>query len=145
MASHCLDDEGALLAACGAVDRIERLDDAVQGSVGADRHVGADHVVVDRADQPGQAQHRMRQGCVRRYRSLGDELGAQLRPLLAKQVRAGEAAVAANDDQRVDAAVDQVRRRLAPSFTGAESAERAVPITVPPRCWIPPSPSTSPR
>ena len=35
-----------------ALDRVDRLGDAVQRGIGSDRHVGADHVVVDR---PGQA------------------------------------------------------------------------------------------
>ena len=33
-----------------------RLDDAVQRRVGADGHVGAEHVVVDGADQPDDGQ-----------------------------------------------------------------------------------------
>ena len=62
MPAHHLDDEGPLMAGCGAAQGVQRLDDAVQGGVGADRHVGAGHVVVDRADQPDQPQERMRGG-----------------------------------------------------------------------------------
>ena len=56
VAAHHLDDEGALVARGRALDRVDCLDDSVQRGVGADRHVGAEHVVVDRADQPDQSE-----------------------------------------------------------------------------------------
>ena len=47
------------------LDRVDRLGDPVQGRVGADRHVGAEHVVVDRADQA-------RRACSTGWRSAAD-------------------------------------------------------------------------
>ena len=49
-----------------------------------------------------------------------DQLGQQLRPLLAEQVRARQAAVAADHDERVDAAVGQIPRGPAPALPGPE-------------------------
>src|SRR3972149_3673958 len=45
---HRLDDEGSLVGFGGVADVVDRLDDGVQGGVGADAHVGAAQVVVDR-------------------------------------------------------------------------------------------------
>ena len=65
MPAHHLDDEGALVAGRGAAQRIHRLDDPVQRGVGADRHVGAGHVVVDGSDQTDQTQERVLGGDLR--------------------------------------------------------------------------------
>ena len=54
--SHHLHDECALVTGRGAAQGIHRLDDPVQGSVGADRHVGARHVVIDGSDQTNETQ-----------------------------------------------------------------------------------------
>ncbi len=56
VAPHDFDDEGALVAGGGAADGVDGLGDAVQGRVGADGHIGAEHIVVDRADQADDAQ-----------------------------------------------------------------------------------------
>lgn len=50
MPAHHLHDEGALMRIGGAHDRVDRLDDPVQGRVRADGHVGAAEVVIDGAD-----------------------------------------------------------------------------------------------
>jgi len=94
----------------GAVDGIQRFGDPVQRRVGTDRHVGAEHVVVDRADQPHQPEERVRGGHLGIDLARVHQLGQQLRPLLAEQVRAGQAAVTADHDQGVDAEVQQVAR-----------------------------------
>ena len=60
--AHHLDDERSLVAGCGAAQGIQCFDDAVQCRVGADRHVGPGHVVIDRTDEPDQPQERV---CVR--------------------------------------------------------------------------------
>jgi hypothetical protein len=92
----------------GAVDGIECFGDPVQRRVGADRHVGAEHVVVDRADQPHQPEERVGGGHLGLHLAGVHQLRQQLGPLLAEQVRAGQAAVAADHDQRVDAELQQV-------------------------------------
>ena len=65
-----------------------------------------------------------RTGCaaasVRRQLARLDQLGQQLRPLLAEQVRPGQAAVAADHDKRVDTAVGQIPRGPAPALAGPE-------------------------
>jgi hypothetical protein len=118
--AHHLDDEGALVTGRGAVQGVQGLDDAVQRGVGADRHVGAEHVVVDRADHPDQVQVLVRLGRLRVQLARVDQLLEQLRPLLAEQVGAGEAAVAADHDEPVDAPVDQVADGPAAAVAGAE-------------------------
>src|SRR4029450_11158985 len=99
VAAHDLDDEGALMARRGAVEGVERLDDAVQRRVGPEGHIGPEHVVVDRARYADEPEEPVLVG------------GAGLEgpgPPPGEAVRAGQAAVAADDDQPVDTAVDQV-------------------------------------
>ena len=120
MAAHDLDDKGPLMAGCGAGDGIDGLCDPMQGSVGTDGHVGAEHVIVDRAHQTDNGQLRV-SICI----SLADllvfyQLGQQIRPLLAEDVGSSQAAVAANHDQAVDVVLHQVPGCPAPSFAGAE-------------------------
>jgi hypothetical protein len=108
--AHDLNDEGPLMTGRGAVDGIQRFGDPVQRRVGADRHVGAEHVVVDRADQPHEPQERVSGGHLGVHLASVHQLRQQLRPLLAEQVRAGQAAVTTDHDQRVDAELQQVAR-----------------------------------
>ena len=112
--AHHLDDEAALVAGRGAGDGVDGLDDPVQRRVGTDRHVGADHVVVDRTDQSGDHQRRVPVGGGLVDRAGRQQLGDQGRPFLAQQVGAAQAAVATDDDQPVDALEQQVVHRLAP-------------------------------
>jgi hypothetical protein len=120
VAAHHLDDEAALVAGRSRGDGIHRLHDAVQRSVRADGHVGAEHVVVDGADQPDDGQIGVRSGSLGRQFALRHQFGEQLRPLLAKEVGAGEAAVAADGHQRVDAVVEQIVGGAAAPFARAE-------------------------
>ena len=86
VASHHLDDHGALVARRGAVDRIDRLSDAMQGRIGPDGHVGAKHVIVDRTDQPHEGEPALRFGGGSIDLAHLGQLGEQLRPLLAKRL-----------------------------------------------------------
>ena len=87
MTAHDLDDEGALVAGGGAVDGVDGFGDAVQRSVGADGHVGAEHVVVDRADQPDDGQAWVRGGHAGVDIARVDQLFHQPGPLLAEDAR----------------------------------------------------------
>lgn len=51
VAAHHLDHECTLVAGGRAANGVNGLDDPVQRCIGADGHVGANHVVIDRADQ----------------------------------------------------------------------------------------------
>ncbi len=62
----------------------------------------------------------MRLGGLLRDLALGDELGEQLAPLGAELVEAGQGAVAADDDEPVDAVGEQVRRRALAAEAVAE-------------------------
>jgi hypothetical protein len=108
VAAHDLDDEGALVGGGGGGELVDGVDDAVQRRVRADGHVGADHVVIDGADQSDDDQ-----GGVGPRGLLGDgPLGGQLlnvlRPFPAELVGAGQGSVAADDDEVVDAVLQQV-------------------------------------
>ena len=107
-AAHHLDDEGALMARRSALDGIDGLDDAVQSSVGADRHVGADHVVVDGTDQPDQGKASVDVGIDRVHIAGRDEFVQKTRPFSSQLCGATEAAVTTDDDECVDATPDEI-------------------------------------
>ncbi len=112
--AHHLHHEGALVAGGRAGQVVDRVDDAVQGAVRTDRHVRADQVVVDRADQARDHEGGVVGSDGRVDLAGGDQLLEQPGPLLLEQVEAGEAAVATDDDDPVDALQQQVLRRLEP-------------------------------
>lgn len=56
MASHDLKDKAALVGVGGGSDGVHGLDDAVEGRVSADGHVGATEVVVDGAHHANDVQ-----------------------------------------------------------------------------------------
>ena len=115
--AHHLDHERPLMARSGAGQRVDRLDDPVQGRVRAHRHVGSDHVVVDRADHAGDHQVAVPPGLLRRDLARLDELGEQLGPLGAEQIGPRQGPVPADHHDPVDAVVDQVAG--GPEPTGA--------------------------
>jgi hypothetical protein len=114
MAPHHLDDEGSLVAGGGRGEVVDGVDDAVQGGVGADRHVGADQVVVDRSDDPGDHQAGMLVGGLLGEVAALDQLGDQPGPLVAQPVEAGEGAVPADHHEPVDVALQEVEDGLEP-------------------------------
>lgn len=91
-----------------ADDRIDGLDDAVQRRIGADGHVRAAEIVIDRADHAGNVQQAELFALLGVDALLGQQLVEQAGPLLAEQIRAGQRAVAANHHQIGDAAVHQI-------------------------------------
>ena len=125
--AHDLDHERALMARGGAADLVERCGDPVQGGVGPDRHVGAGEVVVDRTHQPDDRQLRMPRSGLGRDDTLCCEFRDQAGPLLSEEIGAGQAAVAAAHHEAIDAALEQMARRLEPPLAGAErgAARRA--------------------
>ena len=113
--AHHLDDEAALMAGGRAGDGVDGLDDPVQRGIRTDRHVSADHVVVDRPDQAGDHQRRMPVGGRLVDRAGRPQLLDQRRPLLTQQVGTAQAAVTADHHQPVDALEQQVVHGLQPS------------------------------
>ena len=87
VATHDLDDEGALVRGRGAGELVDSVQDAMQRSVRTDRHVGTHHVVVDGTDQADDDEGRMSVREFLRDNALGDQLGDMLRPLVAELVR----------------------------------------------------------
>ncbi len=108
VASHHLDHEAALMAGRGAGQRVDRLDDAMQRGIGADRRVGADQVVVDRADQAGEHQGGVGVGDLPADLPGLDQFGEQAGPVGAELVQARQRAVPADHHQPVDALLQQV-------------------------------------
>ena len=130
--AHHLDHERALVAGGGAVQGVQRLDDAVQRGVGADRHVGAEHVVVDRpdhADQPQVLVRRGPSGCsspasTSSLSSSGHSSRNRFAP-----VRLPSPPITTSPSMPRSTRLRAARRR--PSRV-RNSADRAVPISVPP-------------
>ncbi len=108
VSAHHLDDERALVARRRALQSVDRLGDAVQRRVGTDRHVRAEHVVVDRADETDHREIVVGVGPCPVDRTLGDELVEQLGPFGAELGGPAEAAITADHDERVDVALDEV-------------------------------------
>jgi hypothetical protein len=120
VASHHLDDERALVAGGRTLQRVDGLGDPVQGGVGADRHVGAEHVVVDRPDEADERQLAMGIRLFPVDRPVEDQVVQQFWPLPAELGGTAEAAVAADDDEGVDVALDEVPCRSPPAVSGPE-------------------------
>ena len=116
VAAHHLDHEAALVAGRGAGQRVDRLDDAVQRGIGADGGVGADQVVVDRADQAGEHQGGVGFGDLPADLPGLDQFGEQAGPVGAELVQARERAVPADHHQPVDALLQQVAGGAPPSL-----------------------------
>ena len=142
VAAHHLDHERALVAGGGAGDRVDRLGDAVQRRVGADRHVGARHVVVDRADQAhdAEAASRLRRGLARRRcRRRPARRRAPATPAAARSapVRLPSPPITTRLSMP---AFRKLLRRLQPSLARAEAlASARCRSTVPPRWRMPPT------
>jgi len=121
VAAHHLDHERALVAGGRGGDRVDRLGDAVQRRVGADRDVGARHVVVDRARQADDAEGDRLGGGLALHLAGGDQLFDERGPLLAQRRSAAQAAVAADHDQAVDTRRQEVARGLQTAVARAEA------------------------
>ena len=127
VATHDLDDEGALVRGRRAGELVNSIQDAMQRSVRTDRHVRAHHVIIDRTDQADNDQRRVGVGKLLRDNALGDQLGDMLRPLVAELVRTRQGTITADDDEVVDTVLEQVRGGAVASLVGTElsAASRA--------------------
>jgi hypothetical protein len=83
----------------------------VQGAVGADRHIDAEEIVIDRADQASDPQLRAPIRVGRAELALINQFRQEGRSLLLKQIGAGEAAIAADHHEIIDATLEQIARR----------------------------------
>ena len=134
VAAHHLDDERALVARRRALDRVDRLGDSVQRRVGADRHVGAGHVVVDGADHADQDEASSGLGDLTVEFAAVGQLVEQFGPLGAQLVGTGQAAVATDHRERLDAEFGQVAGSppasvtLAELLTARRAEHRAAPV-----------------
>ena len=125
VAAHHLDDERTLVTRRGALDRVDRLGDTVQRRIGADRHVGAGHVVVDGADHADQHQAPSGIGDLTVEFAAVGQLVEQFGPLGAQLVGAGQAAIATDHRERLDAAFSQIAGSPSASVTLAELLDSA--------------------
>ena len=120
MAAHDLEDERPRVRVRGRVDVVDGLANPVERGRRADGEVRHGHVVVDRADEPDDLEVRVLARLLLRDAALALELRDEPGPLRAEDVRAGERAVAAAHDERVDALLDHVVRRGEPALARAE-------------------------
>ena len=89
MSAHDFNYEAALMTSSGARDGINGVDDPVQSRISSDRHVGANHIVVDGSDQTGDHERRIPLcGLIVNFAILAQFL-YQSWPFLAKLIRAG--------------------------------------------------------
>ena len=99
---------------------VDRVHDAVQRGVSADRHVGAHHVVVDRSDQTDDDEIRVGESILLRNNALIGEFSNVLPPLASKLVRSRQGSVAADHDEVVDPVFEEVGRGTVAPLVGAE-------------------------
>jgi hypothetical protein len=90
VAPHDLHDKRPLVTGRRAGDGIHGFGEAMQRRVGADGDVGSGEIVVDRADQSHDGQVGIGRDFVRLDLSRLSQLGNKRRPLLSKDVRAGQ-------------------------------------------------------
>ncbi len=112
IAAHDFHDENPLMAECGAAQCVDGVHDPVQRRIRADGHVGVGHVVVDRTDHADNLELRIGLPLFGGDPALCFQLGREVAPIGAECVGSPQAAVAADDDQAVDPAADQVFRRF---------------------------------
>lgn len=103
MSTHDLHDEASLMTRRRGHDGIDSLDDAVQSRVGANGHVRAAKVVVDRAHETDDVQVRVLRALFLGYLAGSEQLVEQRCPFAFEHVRAGQATVATDTHQVVDA------------------------------------------
>ena len=127
VATHDLDDERALVRGRRTGQLVDGVQDAMQRSVSADRHVRAHEVVVDRADETDDDESRVLGGGLGRNHALGSQLGDVLRPLASELIRTRQRAVTTDHDEVIDAVLEQVRGRAMAPLVRAEvgAASRA--------------------
>ena len=118
--AHDLDDKRALVGGRRAGQLVDRVHDAVQRGVSADRHVGAHHVVVDRSDQTNDDEIRVGESILLRNDALISELSNVLPPLASKLVRSRQGSVAADHNEVVDPVFEEVGRGAVAPLVGAE-------------------------
>ena len=105
------------MARGGGGQGIDRLDDAMHRGVSTDGLVRAHHVVVDGADCTSDDQLGVGLRLLLADLAVGQQLLEQARPLGAEDVGTGQGAVAPDDDQPIDAPLDQVAGRSEPALT----------------------------
>ena len=108
VAAHDLNDEAPLVGEGGVKDVVDGVADAGEGGVAANGGIGAGHVVVDGADEADDVEGAVGIDLGGRQLAGADEFLQQAGPLLAEDVGAGEGAIAAADDEGVDAPQDHV-------------------------------------
>ena len=120
VAAHHLDDERAPVGLGRRADRVDRLGDAVQRGVRADGHVRADHVVVDGSHQPGDVESGVCLSLLGSDPPRLDEFGHIGGPGHAQVTGPRQRAVTTDDDQPVDAALDEILGRGQLPLAGPE-------------------------
>ena len=88
----------------------------MQCSVRADRHVGADHIVVDGTNQSDDVKALMRFRLFGADLAFIDQLTEVLGPFRAEFFGSRQRSIAANDDEAVDPLLNQVQCRCVTSF-----------------------------
>ena len=120
VASHDLDDERALVRGRRTGQLVDGVQDAVQRSVRTDRHIRADHVVIDRADEADDDEGGVCSCGLGRDDALCCQLSDVLRPLAAELVRTRQGTVTTDYHEVIDTVLKQVRGRAVATLVRAE-------------------------
>ena len=94
---------------CSRRNLVDGVNDAMKRAIRPDRHIGTDHVVIDRANQADNIEALMQLRLLRRDSPFVDQLAEVLGPFRTEFFRTGQRAVTADDDQTVDSLFNQVQ------------------------------------
>ena len=94
---------------CSRRNLVDGINDAMERAICPNSHVGTDHVVIDRANQADNIEALVQLRLLRRDSPFIDQFAEVLGPLSAELFRAGQRAVAADDDQAIDSLFNQVQ------------------------------------
>lgn len=106
--AHDLEHESSRVRGCCRVDIVDRLTYSMQSCGSADGQIGHAHVVVDRTDEPDDAEVTMFGELLWGNLALGMEGLEEGGPLGAEDIGSGEGTVTATDDECIDAFFDEV-------------------------------------
>ncbi|CRH63441.1 Uncharacterised protein [Chlamydia trachomatis] len=120
MATHDLDNEGALVRCCRGCQLVHRVQNAMECGIRTDCHVGAHHVIIDRADKTNNHQSRMLCCLFFTEHAFINKFANVLRPFASEFIRARKGAVATNNDKVVNTVFDQILRGRMPALVIAE-------------------------
>ena len=119
---------------CSRRNLVDGVNDAMKRAIRPDRHIGTDHVVIDRANQADNIEALVQLRLLRRDSPFIDQLAEVLGPFRTEFFRTGQRAVTADDDQTVDSLFDQVQGCRVTAFVFTKFGAASSPNDGSPLC-----------